>query len=183
MSLTLQEIAAIPALTPKDKWPQWVRDMHVEGAEVEVTPEGRVVWWGGTIHDGLIVGPIDFLGGSIRDGIWIDGNFMRGIIDFVDWRGGYFGKALWRDGLFRAGQFNGGLWLNGCFLGGDFVGDWRDGVFKGGTFRGAWHDGIYVGGKILETKGKDYEEITGQITSEGYRLSPSYIQEWHKISR
>lgn len=134
--LTAEQTAAIPALTPRDKWPQWVRDMHTEGPEVEVTPEGRVIWWGGTIHDGLVVGPIDFLGGSIRDGIVMQANFFRGIIDFVDWRDGYIGNiCVWRDGVFRKGEFN-GLWLSGLFLGGVFKGNWRDGKFQGGEFKG-----------------------------------------------
>jgi len=101
------------------KWPQWLKDCQTENAEAEVI-DGRVVFWGGTLHDGIWVDG-DWLGGTIREVIWMNGNFMLGRWMFGDWRNGYFGKAIWSDGVFRNGMFcgwwQGGIWIDGIFSG------------------------------------------------------------------
>jgi hypothetical protein len=40
-------------LTHPRYWPRWLQNMHTEGAAVEVLADGTVIWWGGTVHDGL----------------------------------------------------------------------------------------------------------------------------------
>jgi hypothetical protein len=108
--------------THPDKWPRWLKAAQTENAEIEIL-DGRVIWWGGTFHDGIWVDG-DWLGGGFRDGIWLNGNFMQGVWFQGDWRKGYFGRCIWNDGIFRSGHFEG--W-------------WRGGVWRGGEFNGVGH--------------------------------------------
>ena len=113
-------------ITHPDDWPQWVKNMHTEGATVEVTPDGTVIWWGGTVHDGMWMpqGRAYWMGGCWRDGIWMSGDWLGGLWAHGDWRGGTFHAGVWRDGNFRAGTFR-GLWQRGLWLGGTFDGYWQ----------------------------------------------------------
>jgi hypothetical protein len=110
-------------LTHPDDWPEWVKNMHTEHAAVEVTKDGVVIWWGGTIHDGIWFGGY-FMGGRFRDGIWLDGVFYDGMWTNGEWRGGTFLNGIWSDGLFRDGKFC-GYWRGGVFMGGEFNGFWQ----------------------------------------------------------
>lgn len=107
-------------ITHPDDWPEWVQNMHTEHATVEVTADGTVIWWGGTIHDGIWMGGY-FMGGCFRDGIFLDGTFVNGTWITGEKRGGQFLSGTWRGGIHRAGYF-GGLWLGGVWLGGVFNG-------------------------------------------------------------
>ena len=110
---------AIELRTDSENWPQWLRDCRTENMEAEVI-NGRVIVWGGTLHDGIVV-DCDWLGGTVREAIWMKGNFMAGRWMNGDWRSGYFGVAIWNDGVFRDGEFH-GLWIRGLWLGGKFDG-------------------------------------------------------------
>jgi hypothetical protein len=107
---------------PKD-WPTWLQNMHTENGVVEITKDGIVIWWGGTIHDGIWMGGY-WMGGVWRDGIWLDGIWHDGRWCYGEWRGGHFLKGLWQDGVFRAGKFE-GTWYGGLWLGGEFNGFWQ----------------------------------------------------------
>jgi hypothetical protein len=110
-------------LTHPDDWPQWCKNLHSEHAAIEVTKDGTVIWWGGTIHDGIWQGGY-FMGGCWRDGIWLGGEFVNGHWITGEWRGGNFRKGYWEDGIFRAGTFS-GLWMGGLWMGGTFNGFWK----------------------------------------------------------
>lgn len=120
-------------LTHPDDWPQWLKNCHTENASVEVLPpskehpEGFVIWWGGSFHDGIWMDGL-FAGGRWRDGIWIDGDFYQGLWSTGEFRGGTFHGYLWWDGVFRAGLFR-GLWLGGIWR------PYKEGAAK---FEGFW---------------------------------------------
>jgi hypothetical protein len=109
-------------LTHPDEWPTWLQNLHTEHATVELW-EDYIIWWGGTVHDGIWMGDEKtiWMGGRWRDGIVLGGHFYN-----CDWvtgekRGGSFHSGIWHGGLHRAGYF-GGLWLTGAWLGGEFDG-------------------------------------------------------------
>jgi len=83
----------------------------------------RIVWWMGTVHDGIWCGDDNtlWMGGRWRDGIVLGGHFFN-----CDWvtgekRGGTFHSGIWHGGLHRGGEFK-GLWLTGVWAGGEFDG-------------------------------------------------------------
>ena len=110
-------------ITHPDDWPQWVQNLHTEHATVECRTDGTVIWWGGTVHDGIWCGDEKtyWMGGCFRDGIWLGGNFINGTWITGEKRGGNFYAGTWRGGVHRDGYF-GGLWLGGAWLGGEFNG-------------------------------------------------------------
>ena len=98
--------------------------MHTENAAVEVMADGTVIWWGGTVHDGLWMpeGRCYWMGGCWRDGIVIDGVFEQCDWYYGEKRGGHFRtRVRWYDGVHRGGKFE-GLWLGGLWLDGEFCG-------------------------------------------------------------
>ncbi len=101
------------------KWPKWLRDADTEAFEAEVV-NGRVIVWGGSFRDGVWIDG-DWLGGVFWDGIWCNGNLINGVWRNGDWRNGWFGRCVWHYGVFRAGEFH-GWWRDGLWLGGDFYG-------------------------------------------------------------
>jgi len=110
-------------LAPFWKWPQWVQNLDTEGAAVEVTDDGYVIWWGGTVHDGIWCGDEKtlWMGGLWRDGIILGGHFWNVTVLSGDKRGGDIHSGLWHDGIHRSGKFE-GCWLGGTWLGGEFDG-------------------------------------------------------------
>ena len=110
-------------ITHPDDWPQWCKNMHTEHATIEVVEDGTVIWWAGTVHDGIWCGDEKtfWMGGCFRDGIWLGGNFINGTWITGEKRGGNFIAGTWRGGVHRAGYF-GGLWLGGAWMGGEFNG-------------------------------------------------------------
>lgn len=109
-------------ITHPDNWPKWCKSLHTEHAAIEVR-DGWVIWWGGTVHDGIWMGDEKtiWMGGRWRDGIVLGGHFFN-----CDWvtgekRGGDFHSGIWHGGLHRGGSFS-GLWLSGAWLGGEFNG-------------------------------------------------------------
>lgn len=117
-------------LTHPDDWPTWLQNIHSEHAAVQIR-DGKVIWLGGTIHDGIFFDGL-FHGGRWRDGVWMNGVFRSGI---------------WSAGEFYAGHFM-GEWLDGTFFGGRFSGIWRGGIFHGGEFDGVWLGGTWMGGRF-----------------------------------
>jgi hypothetical protein len=110
-------------ITHPDDWPEWVQNMHSEHLAVEVTRDGYLIFWGGTIHDGIFCGDEKtiYMGGCFRDGIVIGGEFYNCHWISGEKRGGNFHSGTWRGGIHRAGYF-GGLWLGGSWMGGEFNG-------------------------------------------------------------
>jgi hypothetical protein len=110
-------------ITHPDDWPAWVQNMHTEHAHVEVTSDGYLIWWGGTVHDGIWCGDEKtlWMGGCFRDGIVMGGHFFNCAWITGEKRGGYFHSGVWNGGIHRGGYF-GGLWLGGSWLGGEFNG-------------------------------------------------------------
>lgn len=106
---------------PKD-WPQWLKNMHTEHACVEVTKSGLILWWGGTVHDGLWMGENTvWINGCFRDGTWLGGTWLNGFWAYGEKRAGEFLAGTWRDGMHRGGLFR-GVWERGQWLGGTFDG-------------------------------------------------------------
>jgi hypothetical protein len=110
-------------ITHPDDWPEWIQNLHTEHATVEVTKDGYVIWWGGTVHDGIWCGDEKtiWMGGCFRDGIVLGGHFFNCNWITGEWRGGTFHSGSWKGGMFRAGKFK-GLWLGGSWMGGEFNG-------------------------------------------------------------
>lgn len=110
-------------LTHPDEWPEWLQNCHTEHAAVHVTSEGKVIWVGGTMHDGIWMDGL-WMGGRWRDGIWLGGDFYEGIWCAGDFRAGTFHSWIWKDGVFRGGLFR-GLWMGGVWQNGKFEGFWQ----------------------------------------------------------
>ncbi|MDD5547138.1 MAG: hypothetical protein PHO67_08310 [Candidatus Omnitrophica bacterium] len=110
-------------LTPFYDWPQWLQNCDSEGGACEVTKDGYVIWWGGTIHDGIWCGDDKtlWMGGLFRDGIIIDGQFWNCTVLNGEKRGGDIHSGIWHGGVHRGGKFE-GLWLGGTWMGGEFNG-------------------------------------------------------------
>ena len=113
-------------LSSYEDWPPWCQNMDTEHASIEVTKDGHVIWWGGTIHDGIACGDDKFLwmGGCFRDGIVLGGHFWNCNWINGEWRDGYFHSGTWHHGVFRGGVFEGtwveesdSVWLGGKFFG------------------------------------------------------------------
>jgi hypothetical protein len=106
-----------------DDWPEWVQNMHSEHLCVEVCKDGKLIFWGGTIHDGIFCGDDNtfYMGGCFRDGIVLGGHFWNCQWITGEKRGGYFHSGIWNGGIHRGGQFD-GLWVGGSWLGGEFNG-------------------------------------------------------------
>lgn len=109
-------------ITHPDDWPEWVQNLHTEHATVEVRGK-YVIWWGGTVHDGIWCGDENtlWMGGCFRDGIVLGGQFYNCNWINGEKRGGNFHSGWWHYGLHRDGYF-GGLWLGGSWIGGTFNG-------------------------------------------------------------
>lgn len=109
-------------LLPMEEWPQWLLNMHLEGPAVGRTPDGRLLWIGGTVHDGIWTGEnIIWMNGCFRDGLWLDGEWMNGSWIWGHRYAGTFWNGTWRDGYHHGGQFR-GMWQHGCWLGGEWRG-------------------------------------------------------------
>src|SRR5690606_35685596 len=68
-----------------ENWPQWLREADIEWCRVEISEDGRVVWYDGVWNDGY------WRGGTWHDGYWRGGTWYGGL-----WYGG-----LWRDGVWH----------------------------------------------------------------------------------
>jgi hypothetical protein len=109
--------------TPFYDWPQWMQNMDTEGGCCEVTKDGYILWYGGTVHDGIWCGDEKtlWLHGLFRDGIILGGNFWNCTVLNGEKRGGDIHSGVWHHGVHRAGKFE-GLWLDGTWIGGEFNG-------------------------------------------------------------
>ena len=99
-------------------------DGKAESLKKRLPPHERVIWWGGTVHDGIWMGDKDtalWRGGCWRDGIVLGGHFTNCSWINGEKRGGFFHSGVWYHGIHRGGFF-GGLWLNGSWEGGEFYG-------------------------------------------------------------
>ena len=110
-------------ITPYYDWPQWMQNLDTEGGCAEVTKDGYVIWWGGTVHDGIWCGDEKtlWMGGLFRDGIILGGHFWNARVLNGEKRGGDIYSGVWSGGIHRAGFF-GGLWTGGTWMGGEFYG-------------------------------------------------------------
>lgn len=110
-------------ITPYYDWPLWMQNLDTEGGAAEVTKDGYVIWWGGTVHDGIWCGDDKtlWMGGLFRDGIILDGHFWNMRVINGEKRGGSIHSGIWYGGIHRAGYF-GGLWVGGTWMGGEFNG-------------------------------------------------------------
>jgi hypothetical protein len=113
-------------LTPFDEWPRWMQNLDSEHASIELTKDGYVIFWAGTVHDGIWCGD--------DKTIWMGGRFRDGIV-----LGGHFFNCDWITGEKRDGHFHSGIWHNGLHRGGSFSGLWLTGTWMGGTFDGFRH--------------------------------------------
>lgn len=109
--------------SPFYEWPQWMQNLDTEGGTCEVTKDGYLLWYGGTVHDGIWCGDEKtlWLHGLFRDGIILGGHFWNCTVINCEKRGGDIHSGIWHGGIHRAGKFE-GLWLGGTWLDGEFNG-------------------------------------------------------------
>ena len=104
------------------EYPQWLLNMHLEGPAVGRMPDGKLLWIGGTVHDGIWTGEnIVWMNGCFRDGLWLDGEWMNGTWIWGHKYAGTFWNGNWRDGYHHGGTFH-GIWRHGFWLGGEWHG-------------------------------------------------------------
>jgi hypothetical protein len=98
-------------------------DRAAEKLRAKLPPPSSVIWWGGTVHDGIWMGDNStyWMGGCWRDGIVLGGHFMNCMWVNGEKRGGDFLSGIWHNGIHRGGKFR-GLWMGGVWMGGDFDG-------------------------------------------------------------
>lgn len=106
-----------------EDWPEWCQNLDTEHASIEVTADGYVIWWGGTVHDGIWCGDEKtlWMGGCFRDGIILGGHFWNCTVINGEKRGGQIHSGVWHGGVHRGGLFE-GLWLGGTWMSGEFDG-------------------------------------------------------------
>lgn len=105
------------------EWPEWMQNLDSEHGTVEVTADGYIIWWHGTVHDGIWMGDEKtiWMGGCWRDGIVLGGHFFNCCWVNGEKRGGDFHSGTWHQGIHRAGKFS-GLWMGGVWMGGEWDG-------------------------------------------------------------
>lgn len=88
------------------------------------------------------------------DGVWEDGDFVRGLWNNGTWENGYFEDSTWVDGIWLDGYWKNSIWHNGTWNYGNWEsgewkrGTWKDGVWKNGIWHGGtWKSGEWFGGK------------------------------------